>query len=87
MPAHQRDATEIVQRFGKVRIERQCAFGGGDGFVQAAGETVHLGQIGVMARNLGSKPAHLLEVLDRFADLAVLLRDNAEQMPGIIRVL
>jgi hypothetical protein len=43
-------------------------------------------QLGVMACNLGSEPDHVLEVPDRFADLAVLLRDNTEQMLGFIRV-
>jgi len=52
----------------------------------AAGETQHLAEIGVKERDLGRQPDRLLDVLDRIAQVAVLVGDQPEEMLGYRQV-
>ena len=81
----ERDA-EIAQRrgiFGSISIARRACFGGE---LRPAGEPKHLAEIGVKQRHLRRKLDRALHVLDSLAELAVLVRDDAEQMLGLGQV-
>ena len=78
----QRDA-EIAQRVRIIGVDLERAAAGGDRLVGAAGEAAHLAEIGVVERDVrldGDGAAH---VLDRLAELAGLMRDDAEHVHGL----
>ena len=80
-----RDA-EIAQRRRHVRLDLERAPRRFGGEARAAGKAQHLAEIGMKQRDLRRKPDRALHVLDRLAELAVLVRDDAEQMLGLRRL-
>ena len=81
----ERDA-EIAQRHRHMRIDRERAprrVGGEPGTPR---QPQHLAEIGVKQRGLRREFGRALHMLDRLAELAVLVRDEAEQMLRFRRV-
>ncbi len=74
---------EIAQRFGIIGLELDRAAAGGDRRVDAAGEPAHLAEIGVEERHVRRDLDRALEMPDRLAEPARLVRDHAEDMQGI----
>ena len=77
----QRDA-DIAVRAGIVRIELERAAAGGDRLVDASGEPAHFAEIGVIERDVGGDRDGAAHMLDRFGELAGLMRDDAEHVHG-----
>ena len=70
-------------RAGIVGIELERAAAGGDRFVDAAGEPAHLAEIGVIERDIRLDRDGAAQMLDRFVELAGLMRDDAEHVRGL----
>ena len=66
--------------FGSISSARRAASAASLG---RAGQPQHLAEIGVKQRDLRRELDRTLHVLDCFAELAVLMRDDAEEMFGL----
>ena len=75
----ERDA-EIAQRrrHGRLDIERRA--GGRGRELRPAGEPEHFAEIGMKQRDMRRELGRAFDVLDRVAELAVLVRDDAQEM-------
>ena len=78
----QRDA-EIAERAGIIGVELDRAAAGGDRLVDAAGEPAHFAEIGVVERDIRLDRDGAAQMLDRLAELARLMRDDAEHVRGL----
>ena len=74
---------EVAQGARIVRIDFQRAPAGRDRFVDASGEPAHLAEIGVIERNVRLDGDRAANMLDRFAELAGLMGDDAEHVLGL----
>ena len=63
-------------------IDLDRASAGGDGFVDAAGKPAHLAEIGVIKRHVRLDRDGAAQMLDRLAELARLMGDDAEHVRG-----
>src|SRR5690349_8133568 len=77
----------IVERIRIIWIEFQGAAACGDRLLDVASLTAHFAEIGMIAGHVGADTDGSVHVLDRFAKLARLMRDNADHVLslGIIR--
>ena len=72
--------TKIAERRRHRRFDLERAAGLLGGLLGLAGKPQHLAEIGVVERHLRRDLGRAPHMLDRLADLAVLVRDDAEQM-------
>ncbi len=80
----ERDA-EIAQRRRHLGLDGERAPRLIDGELRPPGKAEHLAEIGMKQRDLRRKPGRALDMLDGLSKLAVLMRDDAEQVFGFRR--
>ena len=71
---------EVAQRLWKTGLDRDRAAAGRDRVVDAAREPAHLAEIGLEERDVRRQCDRSLQMTDRLAELAGLMRDYAEYM-------